>query len=102
MGIRMDFKSIYYPESRFGGFTDIDGTIAFYFRVKSLVTPSSVVLDIGCGTRQSEDPIAMRRDLRVFKGKCRRVIGIDVDENARKNPFLDEFCLVRKNDNWPI
>lgn len=24
-----DLKSIYYPESEFGGFTDVDGTVAF-------------------------------------------------------------------------
>ena len=39
----------FYPESRFGGFTDVDGTIAFYARVHSQLTPSSVVLDVGCG-----------------------------------------------------
>ena len=30
----------FYPESRFGGFTDIDGTIAFYTRVHSQLTPA--------------------------------------------------------------
>jgi len=27
----------FYPESRFGGFTQIDGTVAFYSRVQALV-----------------------------------------------------------------
>src|SRR5438093_943558 len=45
----MDYKSLYYPESRFGGFTGVDGTLAFYIRVNSLIDSSSVVLDVGCG-----------------------------------------------------
>lgn len=45
----MDNKERFYPEARFGGFTDIDGTIAFFNRVNSLIETSSVVLDVGCG-----------------------------------------------------
>jgi SAM-dependent methyltransferase len=98
----MDFKQIFYPESRFGGYTDIDGTVVFYSRVQSLVTAESVVLDVGCGRGAcAEDPIALRRELRIFKGKAKRVIGIDLDEAAASNPFLDEFHLL--NDaQWPV
>lgn len=89
----MDYKTIYYPESRFGGFSDIDGTIAFYLRVNALIQPASIVLDIGCGRGgQEEDPYPVRRNLRILKGKCRRVIGIDVDTIApTQNQSLDEF-----------
>ena len=98
----MDHKSIYYPESKFGGFTDIDGTIAFYIRVNSLINHSSVVLDVGCsrGT-YAKDPISVRRELRIFKGKCKKVIGIDVDEIANDNPFIDEFNLIQSS-HWPL
>ena len=44
----MGFREDFYPESRFGGFTDIDGTILFFTRVKALLDASSVVLDLGC------------------------------------------------------
>ncbi|MFH0964193.1 MAG: methyltransferase domain-containing protein [Planctomycetota bacterium] len=97
-----DYRRSYYPESRFGGFTHIDGTIAFYLRVNALIAPSSVVLDVGCGSGAHErDPVAIRRQLRILKGKCRKVIGLDVDENAGDNPFLDEFRLIRKG-RWPV
>jgi SAM-dependent methyltransferase len=96
-----DYKNVYYPESRFGGFTDIDGTIIFYCRVNALIKPLSVVLDIGCGRRSLEDPIIFRRELSKFRGKCEKVIGIDVDEGAKINPFIDEFRLI-KNNCWPI
>ena len=48
-GKTMDYMSIYYPESKFGGFTDIDGTMGSYTRTSSLIRSSSVVLDVGCG-----------------------------------------------------
>ena len=98
----MDYKSIYYPESKFGGFTDIDGTITFYMRINSLISPSSVVLDVGCGRgAYVEDSISLRRELRIFKGKCKKVLGIDVDERAKENPFIDKFYLI-EDGHWPI
>lgn len=97
-----DYRDLYYPEIRFGGFTGVDGTIAFYIRVQSLIEPSSVVLDVGCGRGAcADDPVRVRRELRVFKGKCARVMGIDVDERARDNPLMDEFRLI-ENSRWPV
>jgi SAM-dependent methyltransferase len=99
---KKDYLGRYYPESRFGGFTEIDGTIAFYTRVQSLLDPAWVVLDIGCGRgAHVEDPVRIRAQLRIFKGKCRRVLGIDVDPRARENPSLDEFRLLA-GDRWPV
>lgn len=59
-----------YPETEFGGFADIDGTLAFYRRVNALLTPDSVVLDVGCGRGEyRDDPIPIRRDARILRGK---------------------------------
>ena len=91
----LSLKQRFYPESVHGGYTDIDGTVVFHTRVNSLVDARDVVVDIGCGRGQHrEDPIRLRRELKVLKGKCSRVIGIDVDPNASTNPFLDEFQLI--------
>lgn len=98
----MNYKQIFYPESKFGGFADIDGTIAFYTRVNALIEPNFVVLDIGCGRGScSEDPITIRKNLRILKGKSKTVIGIDVDKNAEKNPFLDVFHFLH-DERWPL
>jgi SAM-dependent methyltransferase len=98
----MRYKEMFYPEARFGGFTDVDGTIAFFNRVNSLLEPSLTVLDVGCGRgAYTNDPIPFRRDLRILKGKVSKVIGIDVDQTAQENPFLDEFYLIQK-DHWPV
>ena len=84
-----------YPESRFGGFTDVDGTVRFYTRVNALIEPSFVVLDLGCGRgAYQDDPIQYRKSLRVLQGKVDQVIGVDPDPAARKNPFIDEFHLL--------
>jgi SAM-dependent methyltransferase len=98
----MDYQLIYYPESRFGGFTKVDGTILFYSRVNALLQASSLVVDIGCGHGAYRfDPVEYRRQLRILKGKCRKVIGIDVDPRAAENPFVDEFHAI-EGDNWPM
>jgi SAM-dependent methyltransferase len=97
MGARSakDFMRSNYPESRFGGFSDIDGTMAFYMRINALIDPSFVVLDLGCGRGAcGEDEIAIRRNLRILRGKASRVIGADVDGTAATNPFIDEFRLL--------
>jgi SAM-dependent methyltransferase len=97
-----DYLSKFYPETRFGGFTFIDSTVALLLHVRALMRPDSIVLDIGAGRgKWADDPVAVRRELRVFKGRCARVIGIDVDAEAAHNPFLDEFRLI-EGDRWPI
>lgn len=92
----------FYPESKFGGFTQIDGTIAFYTRVNALLTPAATVLDFGCGRgAYGEDPIRFRRELRILKGKAQCVIGMDVNPSAAQNPFVDRFLLL-ENAIWPL
>lgn len=98
----MSYMNDFYPESRFGGFTDIDGTIAFYFRVNAFINPSSIVLDIGCGRgAYGKDQIPVRRNLRILKGKVAKVIGVDIDKDAAINPFIDEFHLI-EGDGLPL
>ena len=98
----MNKQEKFYPESKFGGFTDIDGTIAFFNRVNSLLDPSFVILDVGCGRGEyQDDPVIFRKNLRILRGKVAKVIGIDVDKNAQDNPFLDEFHLIKDNA-WPV
>lgn len=66
--------------------------------MNSLINSSSIVLDAGCGRGvYAEDPISVRRELRIFKGKCKKVIGTDVDKTAEENPFLDEFRLIESS-----
>ena len=98
----MKYQHAFFPETAFGGFTDIDGTIHFYLRVNALLQNAFTVLDIGCGRgAYQDDPCRIRREMRIFKDKCRRVIGIDTDKSGAGNPFIDEFRLITC-DGWPL
>jgi SAM-dependent methyltransferase len=98
----MDYLAKFYPEARFGGFTYVDSTVAFYIRANAFISLDSTVLEIGSGRgAYANDPVVARRNLRIFKDKCRRVIGIDVDPGAAENPFLDEFRRI-ENGRWPV
>lgn len=93
----------FYPESYFGGFTQADGTVAFYSRVNALIEPSFVLVDFGCGRGQhAEDEAMVRRRLQCFKGRVAKVIGLDVDSTAQANPTLDEFRLLAPEQDWPV
>jgi len=94
----------FYPESRFGGFSDVDGTVAFYTRLQAMLDPTMTVLDVGCGRGAGmvDNPVAYRRELLKLRGKCRQVIGIDVDPDAEQNPGVDEFHLIDGVSAWPL
>jgi SAM-dependent methyltransferase len=102
--VRVDPKLRHYPESRFGGFSDIDQMVIFYTRVRALLQPSFTVLEIGCGRGRhaNEQRPPVQRKLRSFDHDCERVIGIDVDPAARDNPLIDEFHLIEAGAPWPV
>jgi SAM-dependent methyltransferase len=99
---RRDPKLRYYPESRFGGYSDIDQLVVFYTRVRSLLEPSFTVLDIGCGRGRHAEKRTARSSLKILNDQCKTVIGIDVNPAARHNPFVDQFHLIDPNGTWPI
>jgi len=94
----------FYPEIQFGGFSHLDGTIQFYLRVNALLNPQFVVLDVGCGRGEyCNDPVEIRKSLRILRGKASRVIGLDVDSVATENPAIDEFRLLESPSSpWPL
>ena len=93
----------FYPEAQYGGFSDVDGTVAFYSRINSLLTQSSVVVDFGCGRGSGdEDPVPFRKHLRRFRGRVSQVIGLDVDIAGSDNQFVDEFKLLTPGAAWPV
>jgi hypothetical protein len=60
----------FFPEVEAGGYTRCDGTIEFYSRIRSLIEPTSVVLDLGAGRgKWVEDLVSYRRQLRQLQGR---------------------------------
>jgi SAM-dependent methyltransferase len=97
-----DLTPQFFPESRFGGFTRLDGTLAFYSRVNALLRPDMQVVDFGCGRgAYAADPVEFRRRLRILRGKVHKVIGLDASPAGDKNPFIDEFHQF-SGECWPL
>jgi len=97
-------QAIFYPETDFGGFSDIDGTVVFYSRVNALIEASFQVVNFGCGRGVSaEDPVIFRKHLSSsLKGKVAKVIGLDIDRVGFKNRTVDEFRLLTADGVWPM
>jgi SAM-dependent methyltransferase len=96
------YFSRFYPESRFGDFSDVDGTIRFYCRVRALLEPHFSVLDIGCGRGSYAAAMtSLEKLLMVYKGQAKHVLGIDPDPVGETNPTLDEFRRI-EGTQWPV
>jgi SAM-dependent methyltransferase len=100
--VRVDPRLRYFPESQFGGYSDIDQLVVFYTRVRSLLEPSFTVLDIGCGRGKHAEERTARSNLKILNDHCQTVIGIDVNPAAEENPFVDQFHLIDANSRWPL
>lgn len=104
------FVKKFYPEARLLGFTFADGTVNFYNAVNKLIGRNALektLLDLGCGRgwymyKDDDSDEAIIKQLRNFRGRVKKVIGIDVDENAATNPALDEFHLMEIGKPWPV
>jgi len=100
----------FYPEAQLLGYTFVDGTMSFYNAVNKLLGSNAMdktLLDLGCGRgwymfeeKNADENIV--KQLRNYKGRVKKVIGIDVDQNAATNPALDEFRLMEIDKKWPL
>lgn len=80
-----------YPEVGAGGFSRLDGTLQFYFRVNSLLRPDMTVLDLGAGRGcQLSEGASLKDNLIKIQGKVAKLIGVDVDPIVMTNSFVDE------------
>jgi SAM-dependent methyltransferase len=83
-----------FPETAVGGYSRVDGTVDFYSRVNALLRPEDLVVDFGAGRGGFlDEPDSYRQSLRTFKGKVRRVVGVDVDDVVLKNPTVDDALV---------
>jgi SAM-dependent methyltransferase len=92
------------PERAAGGFPCDDGTVQFYTRVNALLLPAMTLLDYGAGRGSPfdvPDP-GYAQMVRKFQGKVAKVIGIDVLNEIRDHPYLDERHVIRLGEDLPI
>lgn len=100
----LQIRAQHYPEVAYGGFSEADGALRFYGRIRALIRPEDTVLDIGCGRgAKLDDPVTYRREIQILRGLCRKVIGIDVDQAGTQNSSIDEFRhLPDPTAPWPV
>ena len=93
-----------YPETAAGGFSHVDGSIQFYTRIAALLTPDTVVLNLGAGRGEyvREDPVPYRRALQQFRGRVAQVIGLDIDPVVLDNPDLDAAHVIAPAGPFPL
>ena len=89
-----DGTKVRYPEIEAGGYSRVDGAVAFYGRVQAILadlTEPITIVDFGAGRgRTADDPVPFRRRLLELRGPGRTVIGVDVDPVVTSNPRVDE------------
>jgi SAM-dependent methyltransferase len=93
----------FYPESAVGGFSHVDGTVAFFTQIASVLCPTDVVLDYGAGRGEHivDDENKFRRDLSNLKGRCAHLEGCDIDDVVLQNRFLDHAEVLAPNVALP-
>jgi SAM-dependent methyltransferase len=93
-----------YPERRAGGFTHVDGTVTFYFRLNCLLRSDMIVLDLGAGRGAQFENLSspFRMDLIKIKGKVAELIGADVDEAVHLNKFVDRAVRINIGEPLPF
>lgn len=96
-------RDYFYPEARAGGFTRIDGTVAFYSRVNALLRKEMHVLDFGAGRgRVLDEEPSYRRDLQIIRGKVSSVVGVDVDAAVAENKVVDVRHVIKEGAGLPL
>lgn len=85
-----------------GGFSRRDGTITFYQRIDSLLSPDMTVLDLGAGRGAQLEENNYRARLARLRGRVKKLIGVDVDPVVVTNPNLDEAHIIQVGQPLPF
>jgi len=86
-----------------GGFSLHDGTIDFYLRVRSLCTPSSVVLDLGAGRAAwfESNAHSVAKWVRHLAPDVNELIAVDIDAAVLENRSATRV-LVMQDGKVPL
>jgi SAM-dependent methyltransferase len=92
-----------YPEIDAGGFTRCDQRVIFFARVNALLRKGMTVLDFGAGRgKWAEIESGFKLDLTTLKGKCQKVIGVDIDPAVAENSLIDEAVVLPLDGSIPF
>jgi SAM-dependent methyltransferase len=98
-----DVLSTLYPESRIAGFPRNDHRIVFFNQVNAIVQKDMSILDFGAGRgKWAETESGYKLALTTLRGKCREVIGADVDDAVLDNPLVDRGIIINPGKRLPF
>jgi SAM-dependent methyltransferase len=99
----MDVLSRLYPEKNIAGFCRNDHRIVFFNQINALLRPDMSVLDFGAGRGKWADvEKGYRLTLTTLRGKCREVIGADVDDAVTSNSLVDRAVVLNPAERLPF
>jgi SAM-dependent methyltransferase len=86
-----------------GEFTRNDHRIIFFARVNALLHRDMTVLNFGAGRGiWAEIESGFRLDLTTLEGKCKKVIGVDVDLLVVDNSLVNETIFLPDDGSLPM
>jgi len=92
-----------FPQRRVVSFSNREDFFVFFSIVAELVEPGFTVLDLGAGRgRTAEFGGPHKRWLGTLKGRCAKLIGMDVDPVVLENPYVDEAHLIGPDGRLPV
>ena len=96
--------SAIYPEKALGGFSRFDISVLFYNLIRGVINEDSIVVDLGAGRGEQIDRAThnFMRDIHLVKGKCQKLIGLDVDDAVLSNPYVDEAYVYEVDAPLPL
>ncbi len=91
-----------FPERRVVSFVHRQDRQVFFSMVNDLVRPEHVVLDFGAGRNRFPEYGPHLEKISTHKGRCARVIGVDVDPVVMENDSLDEAHVIEPDGRLPL
>ena len=84
-------------------FSPRDGTVEFFNRIRSILKPTDVVIDLGAGRAKwfEDDPNSFKTKLRHFTPDVKGFIGADIDSIVMKNRSTNQNLLI-ENGKIPL
>ncbi len=90
----------------YGGYSNADGTVLFYQRIRAILRSRARVINVGCGRGERFSDHAERYSTKLadFRsaGEQIRVTGVDPDPQASVNPSLDAFSIIDPQQPWAV
>ena len=102
MATRVDPMIRLFPERRVVRFLHRQDRFLFFSMVNELVSPTDVVLDLGAGRNRFPEFGPHLNAISTLKGRCGRVIGVDVDPEVASNDAMDETHVIKSDGRLPL